>query len=33
MAARRGIEFQKVGEVVEEMRKTGREEYVVESGI
>lgn len=26
-------EFQKVGEVVEEMRKIGREEYIVEMGI
>jgi len=31
--ARRWKEFQKVGEVVEEMRKLGREEYVVEMGI
>ncbi|KIM38229.1 hypothetical protein M413DRAFT_447977 [Hebeloma cylindrosporum] len=31
--ARKWKEFQKVGEVVEEMRKLGREEYVVEMGI
>ena len=31
--ARRWKEFQKVGEVVEEMRKLGREAYVVEMGI
>jgi len=31
--ARSWKEFQKVGEVVEEMRKLGREEYVVEMGI
>lgn len=30
---RKWIEFQKVGEVVEEMRRIGREEYVVEMGI
>jgi len=33
MTRRRWIEFQKVGEVVEEMRRIGREKYVVEMGI
>ena len=30
---RRWIEFEKVGEVVEEMRRLGKESYVVEMGI
>ena len=33
MAQRQWIEFHKVGEVVQEMRRTGREGYVVEMGI
>lgn len=31
--ARKWKEFQKIGEVVEETRKLGKEEYVVEIGI
>ena len=31
--AERWIKFQKVGEVVHEIRRTGREEYVVEMGL
>lgn len=33
VAEKRWVEFQKVGEVVEEMRRIGREEYVLEMGI